>query len=116
MRQTQVQIGEEENDAEASPPVLRKRRQSHPVGKLKMFSAGFRERLEKLTKMADDLPPKYYYQGLSQVCELDHSQMCQEEAEGFARLMFGLYYTDKTVKKLTFEKNCVKLVAGYCLK
>ena len=114
MRQTQVQFGEDENDAEACPVARKRGRPSG--GKPKLFSSGFRERLEKLTRTADDIPTKYYSQGLSQVCELDHSQMGQEEAAGFARTMFELYYTDKTVKKLTFEKNCVKLVAGYCLK
>jgi len=121
MRQSQVQVSEEENDVKveehAIPPVARKR--GRPSGKRKMFSNGFRERLEKhLKKIAHvpNLTPKFYSEGLNEVCELDYSQLNQEQTEDVARVTFELYYTDKTVQQLTFEKNCVKIVAGYCMK
>jgi len=84
-----------------------------------MFSNGFRERLEKyLDKIADvsNLSAKFYVQGLNEACEIDYSQMSLEQTEEVARLMFELYYTDKTVKQLTFQKNFVNMVAGYSMK
>lgn len=99
------------NDADGDAQA-RVRARGRPRDSWKNFSAGFQERLEKATNKQ----AKFGTKGRSQICELDHSQLSKEDALEFAKIMFELYYTDKTVKKLTFEKNCARMVAGYCSK
>jgi len=121
MRQSQVQVSEEENDAkveeQAVPPVARKR--GRPLKKIKIFSEGLRGRLENYLKNVPHsrrIPLEIYSEGLHQVWELDYSHLWPDQTKEFARVTFELYYTDKTVQKLTFEKNFIKIVAGYSMK
>jgi len=60
--------------------------------------------------------PKYSWKGLSQECKIDYSRMSKDEAIEFAKNMFELYYTDKSVNRLIFEKNQVKFIAGYLVR
>lgn len=119
MRQNQVEPvfgegAEPRSPSSSPPPPPPPRGRAGPRDKRKTFSSGFHDRLDKIAKAGTST--KYAWHGLSQTCELDHSQLSKEEALEFAKIMFEMYYTDKTVRKLIFEKNCAKLVAGYCLK
>jgi len=111
MRSNQAECEEQTKEPEMAP-VKRNHR-----GATKFFSDGFPQRLsERLEKIHSLVKTKFDWDGRSARFELDHSQLNKEAALELATSMFELYYTDKTVKKLVFEKNAAKMVAGYSNK
>ena len=111
MRSNQAECEEQTKEPEMAP--VKKNRQSAT----KFFSHGFPQRLsERLEKHNSLVKTKFDWDGRSARCELDHSQLNKEAALELAMNMFELYYTDKTVKRLVFEKNVAKMVAGYSNK
>jgi len=82
----------------------------------KKFSSGFCNRMNEFYGQNKNEMPKYSWNGLSQECTIDYSPMSKDEAIEFAKNMFELYYTDKSVKRLIFEKNQVKFIAGYLVR
>ena len=111
MRSHQAECEEQTKEPEMAPV------KTHYGGATKLFSDGFPQRLsERLEKIQSLVKTKFDWHGRSAMCELDHSQLNKEAALELAMNMFELYYTDKTVKRLVFEKNVAKMVAGYTNK
>ena len=73
------------------------------------FSEGFHSRLEDLLGLAEGKPNiTEGMEGNRHVVSVDFSSLNLEEMGRFERAAFELYYTDKSVKKLTFEGNAAK--------
>lgn len=90
-------------------PITEQRKSRGVCRRRYCFSEGFHNRLEHMLHAAEGKPT--VSEGLEKnrrIVVVDFSSLSLEEASNFERSAFELYYTDKSVKKLSFEGNTAK--------